>query len=331
VNFFNPLAVAPPNVAHPILLAAGLAFVAGCGATPTVVAAPLQSRGTQALPFEGARIAGRLYASDGDRGAMYVFGAGSGHKLIRQFGQFSSPTSIATDASGNLYVQDWGQGSYDGHVYVIAPGKSTPFLTLDDTGALPSDIAIDAAGTVYVANGYDQQSCGSSGDVRVYTRGATKAAYTICDSGIGQPYSQVNGVAVDTKGDVFVTWENAQNTGGRVREFSPGPNYKGRFLPPTFGYPSAVAIDSANDLVVSDVRLPGVEVFSRGGKTLKYSFARTGDPLHVAFDASGEHLFVADALANQIGEYEYATGVLVHTIAFPGSQLDGVAISPKGP
>jgi hypothetical protein len=329
---FESLAGGPRSVGRIVLLAAGLAFVAGCsGASPTAFAEPAQSRTALALPIGTARVAGRLYASDGDHGSIYVFKErGANQKPIRQFGAFSSPISIATDAVGNVYVPDWGQGSYDGHVYVIAPGQSAPFLTLDDTGALPSDLAIDAAGTVYVANGYDQHGCGA-GDVRVYPKGSTTAAYTICDSAIAQPYSQVNGVALDTKGDVFVTWLNGSYTRGRVREFTPGPHFTGRFLPPTFKYPSAVAIDSANDVVVSDVRAPAVEVFTPGAKRLKYTFARTGDPLHVAFDASQEHLFVADAIANQIDEYAYATGTLVNTIGFPGSQLDGVAVTPKAP
>jgi hypothetical protein len=327
---FESLAGRPRRVAYIVPLAAGIAFVAGCsGGSPTLFAQPAQSRAVRAVPFEDAHIAGRLYASDGDHGSIYVFKErGSNQKPIRQFGTFSSPISIATDEVGNVYVPDWGQASYDGRVYVIAPGQSTPFLTLDDTGALPNDLTVDAAGTVYVANGYDQHGCGA-GDVRVYPKGATTASYTICDSALAQPYSQVNGVGVDTKGDVFVTWENGSNTRGRVREFTPGPQFTGHFLPPTFKYPSAVAIDSANDVVVSDVGAPAVEVFSPGAKRLKYTFALIGDPLHVAFDVGEEHLFVADAIANQIDEYDYATGTLVNTIAFPGSQLDGVAVSPK--
>ena len=313
-------------------LAASLALIAGCsGASSTVFTEPAQSQSLQALTYVNAGIVGRLYASDGDQGLIYVFGEPvSKANPIRHFGPFSSPISIATDAVGNVYVPDWGNSPYDGHVYVTAPGRNTPFLTLDDSGALPSDLAVDAAGTVYVANGYDQQGCGA-GDVRVYPKGATTAAYTICDSAIGQPYSQVNGVAVDSKGDVFVTWENGSYTGGLVHEFTPGPHFTGHFLPPKFKYPSAIAIDSANNIVVSDVEAPAVEVFSPGAKRLKYSFARTGDPLHVAFDATQAHLFVADAIANQIGEYEYATGTLVNSIAFPGAQLDGVAVSPKAP
>jgi len=296
-----------------------------------VFAQPMHVRVAQTLAFENAGTTDRLFASDGDQGAIYVYPEhGSNQKPYRHFGAFSSPTSLATDSSGDLYVPDWGQGAYDGRVFVIAPGQKSPFLTLDDTGALPSDLAVDAAGTVYVANGYDQRGCGD-GDVRVYVKGATTAAYTICDAAMSQPYSQVNGVAVDVKGDVFVTWENGSYTGGLVREFTPGPGFTGRWLPPKFKNPYAVAIDCAGDVIVSDVGAPAVEVFSPGARRLKYAFARTGDPLHVAFDKSEKYLFVANAIANQIDQYDFATGTLVNAIAFPGAQLDGVAVSPKAP
>ncbi|MEO9171068.1 MAG: hypothetical protein ABI282_09745 [Candidatus Baltobacteraceae bacterium] len=181
---------------------------------------------------------------------------------------------------------------------------------------------------MYVANGYDQHGCGGGGDVRVFAKGATSAEYTICDTVLGQNYSQVNGVALDTAGNVFVTWESNTGRVGRVREFTGGRNFKGHFLPPVFKYPYAVAIDSAGNVVVSDVRAPAVEVFAPGAKTPKYTFAQTGDPLHIAFDASGKHLFVADAIANEIDEYAYPAGTIVNTINFPGSQLDGIAVSP---
>jgi len=284
-------------------------------------------------PFAPADV-GRVYASDGDAGAVYVFPESGTHQQpLRHFGSFNSPTSLAIDGAGNLYVPDWGKGSYDGSVHLIARGRSEPFLTLNDTGALPSDLAVDAAGSVYVANGYDEKSCGGGGDVRVYLKGATTSAYTICDSVLGEPYSQVNGVAVDSKGDVYVTWQEGNNTHGRVREFTPGPHYTGQFLPPVFRDPSAVAVDAKGNVIVSDVapQHPAVFVYTPGAKRLKYAFATKGDPLHVAFDPNERHIYVADALANEVDEYLYGSKTVVNTIAFPGQQLDGIALDSKAP
>jgi sugar lactone lactonase YvrE len=284
------------------------------------------------LAVGGATQPGRIYASDGDGGDVYVFPLAANREgPLRRFGPFNSPTSLATDASGNVYVPDMGQGSYDGRVYIVAPGKAKPFLTLDDTGALPSDIAVDSSGVVYVANGYDEQSCGGGGDVRVYAKGATVAGSTICDQVLGEPFSQVNGIAVDSRGDVFVTWQSASNRYGRVREFVKAQQYAGTFIGPRFGHPYGIAIDKKGDIVVSNVDLsaPSVTVLNPTGRRVLFQFAKKGDPLFVAFSATEQHIYVGDALANQINEYAYGTDTILNTIAFPGQQLDGLAIFPK--
>jgi streptogramin lyase len=276
---------------------------------------------------------GRIYAADAGGftplGPVYVYSvAGTHQKPLFHFGRFSSPYAVAVDAAGNVYVPDEGNSAYDGSVLVFKDPANPAYLKLDDRGALPSDLAVGADGTVYVANGYDQRGCGGGGDVRVYAKGAASASYTICDAAIGQNYSQLNGIAVDAKGDVFVAWEANTGQFGMVRVFTPGPNYSGHFLAPKFKNPYAIAIDPQGNVVVSDVGVPAVEVFARGASTPTYTLARTGDPIRMTFDASGSHLYVADALANQIDEYAYPSGALVNTIPFPGMQLDGVAIFP---
>ncbi len=278
-------------------------------------------------------VPGRIYAADAGGftpdGPVYVYStAGTHQKPLFHFGRFSSPYAVAVDAAGDIYVPDEGHSAYDGSVLVFKDLTKPAYLKLDDRGALPSDLTVGTDGTVYVANGYDQRGCGGGGDVRVYAKGAASASYTICDAAIGQNYSQINGITVDAKGDVFVTWE--ANTGhfGLVRVFSPGPSYTGHFLAPKFKNPYAIAIDAQGNVVVSDVGAPAVEVFARGASTPKYTLAQSGDPVRMTFDASGSHLYVADALANQIDEYAYPSGALVNTIAFPGMQLDGVAVYP---
>jgi sugar lactone lactonase YvrE len=300
--------------------------------TPTRAARTVISFPSSAL-LQPASPPGRIYAADAGgftpQGPVYVFSAAGTHqKPLFHFGRFRSPYAVAVDAAGDVYVPDEGNSAYDGSVLVFKDPSKPAFLKLDDRGALPSDLAVGTDGTVYVANGYDERGCGGGGDVRVYARGAASASYTICDAALGQNYSQVNGIAVDARGDVFVTWEANSKRFGEVRVFTPGPHYTGHFLAPKFKNPYAIAIDARGNVVVSDVGAPAVEVFARGANAPKYTFAQTGDPVRAAFDATGSHLYVADALANQIDEYAYPSGVLVNTIAFPGMQLDGVAIFP---
>lgn len=289
--------------------------------------------GLASNPLGGTAQLDRLYAVDAGgfppTGAVYIFNEyGSHQKAFAHFGTFNSSYAVKADADGKIYVVDGGASPDDGKLYVYARADGSPILTVDDKGGLPSDVAVAADGTVYLANAYEVQACGGGGDVRVYAKGQSSPAYTICDSGIGQPYSQLNGVAIDSKGDVFVTWQSGTNRFGRVREFTPGPNYVGHFLPHVFKDPYGIAVDAAGDVAVADAGAPAVEVLVPGSATPKYVFAQTGDPTGIAFGSSGTRLFVTDASANQIDVYAFPGGTLINTIAFPGQQADGIAVSP---
>jgi DNA-binding beta-propeller fold protein YncE len=319
-----------------ILCVPAFAACSGGGAPPvtqTANAAGYTPFGLAAKPLVATAQLDRLYAVDAGgfppTGPVFIFNEyGSHQKAFAHFGTFNSSYAVKAGADGKIYVTDGGTSPYDGKLYVYAEADGAPILTIDDDGGLPADVAVAADGTIYLANAYEVQACNGGGDVRVYAKGQTSPAYTICDSGIGQPYSQLNGIALDSKGDVFVTWESGTNTYGRVREFTPGPNYTGHFLPHVFKYPFGIAVDAAGNVAVADAKVPAVEVLAWGSATPKYTLAQTGDPTGIAFDSSGTRLFVADALANQIDVYEFPGGTLVNTIPFPGQQVDGIAVGP---
>jgi uncharacterized protein (TIGR03437 family) len=119
---------------------------------------------------------GNLYIADGlgqtirrvVRGNIEVFAGQPGQFGLsaeggsRQSSVFNSPTGIAFDPAGNLYVADLDNHRIrrigaDGAVRTVA-GKGTPGFSGDGGPATaaelngPSDIAIDAAGTLYIAD-----------------------------------------------------------------------------------------------------------------------------------------------------------------------------------
>jgi len=313
-----------------------VAWLAGCSAagnSPSVpdANAPASSQlSTRLQVVPGQR--NRLYAIDAGgfppTGPVYIFNEfGSHQKSWTHFGTFNSSAAMATDLAGNIYVTDEGTTPYDGKLYIYAKASDPPIRTIDDKGGLPAGVAVGNDGTIYLANAYDAGGCNDSGDVRVYGKG-NSPEYVICDTGIGQPLSQLNGIAVDSKGDVYVSWEAAGYRSGLVREFTPGIHYVGHWLAPTLQWPFGLAVDAAGDVVVSEAESHTVEVFAPGSATPKYTFPQTGDPTGVVFDVTAKHLFVADALGNRIEEYEYPSGTLVNTVAFPGQQVDGIAVSP---
>jgi sugar lactone lactonase YvrE len=135
------------------------------------------------------------------------------------------PTGVAVDASGNVFVADYGNHSIRkisaaGAVSTIA-GNGAPGFR-DGSGANaqftdPSGIAVDAGGNVYVAD---------QGNNRI--RKITPAGFVTTLAGSGSQglqdgiagaarFSAPTGLAVDASGNVFV----ADSNNNRIREISP--------------------------------------------------------------------------------------------------------------
>ncbi len=132
---------------------------------------------------------------------------------------FHSPTGIAVDGPGNIYVADSGLGySYSGDVAIFAPGASgdvapSTVIVGGATGlSTPEGVALDARGNIYVAN------LGNN-TVTVYAANASGDAVPIRTiggalTGLDQPV----GIAIDDAGYVYVGSQAA----GPLQVFAPG-------------------------------------------------------------------------------------------------------------
>jgi sugar lactone lactonase YvrE len=165
------------------------------------------------------------------------------------------PTGIAVDASGNVFVADYGNHSIRkisaaGAVSTIAGNGTAGFR--DGSGASaqftdPSGIAVDAGGNLYVAD---------EGNNRI--RKITPAGFvtTLAGSGINglqngaageARFSAPTGLAVDASGDVFV----ADSNNNRIRKISPAGFVS--TLPGTgVRLPTGIAVDPSGNIFVAD-------------------------------------------------------------------------------
>jgi len=138
------------------------------------------------------------------------------------------PSGVALDPAGNIYVANMsGGGSYTGTIVVFragAHGSAKPIAKIDgpDTGLYTlKAIAVDSTGNIYATRqGYDYG--GSPPGINMYSAGSTgNIKPTAVISGPNTGIENLEGIAVDSKGSIYVT-----NNGdpGSVLVFPPGSN-----------------------------------------------------------------------------------------------------------
>lgn len=151
-------------------------------------------------------------------GMPYEFGAADG---VGSAARFSSPSSVAADGAGNVYVAD---GS--GIIRKISPGAivSTLAGTPGQSGAVdgfgpearfyqPARLAIDSAGNLFVADtGHAVRKVSPDGYVSTFAGKMGEPGFVVADGGQAR-FNGVSAVAVDAQDRVYVS------EGGRLRRF----------------------------------------------------------------------------------------------------------------
>jgi serine/threonine-protein kinase len=185
--------------------------------------------------------------------------------------QFKEPIGIAVDADGNVYVADSGNNRIrkvtpDGRVSTLAgsgPPGSGGFA--DGPGAsarfnAPRGVAVDSSGNLYVADTLNQRIRKITPDGTVSTLAGTGDQGTANGAASAALFSNPDGVAVDSSGNVFVS-DNASfrlrqitasglvfDLAGTTREgFADGSPDSAQF-----DFPAGLAVDRAGDVYVAD-------------------------------------------------------------------------------
>ena len=187
-------------------------------------------------------------------------------KLIKTYKGFSSPTGIAVDSHGNMYVSNWGGGTV---TKVDFNGKSSTFV--EGLGS-PAGLAFDATGNLYVAD-YTKDviykvkptgektvftkglhtptgiSFNKAGDLLVSNRGSNEIV-KIDSSGkvrlVAKVLKTPVGVVEDVVGNLYVT-----NYGGDISRVTPGGAVE--IFTNDFGRPGVgIDINSKNKIFAAD-------------------------------------------------------------------------------
>ena len=275
-------------------------------------------------------------------------GVGASDNGTGSAAHFDSPSAVAVDSAGNIFVAD----TNNDEIRMIAPGAVVTTLagspgvagSADGTGAaasfsLPHGIAIDSAtGNLYVADYLNSTIRKVTSAGAVTTLAGTAGTFGAVD-GTG-PAAQFNGplgVALDsTATNVYVadagntTVRQVTTAGGAVTTLAGGTGgySNGTGGAAQFAYPSSVATDSSGNVFVADadnnlirkVTTPGAAVTTlagniggRGYFNSGWILAKFNDPHNVAIDAAND-VFVADLGNNVIREIA-GGGTIVSTFA----------------
>ena len=249
--------------------------------------------------------------------------------------QFKTPTGVAVDAAGNVYVADSGNHRIrmisNGQVSTIAgSGSITIGAHVDGLATTvarfnyPYDLALDAAGNIYVAD-Y------TSSRIRKIAPRAVgesdRKVSTITSGGEAVAFNTPTGVALDAEGNLYV----AESNNEQIRKFTPEPegvsilagglrgSDDGVGAAAKFFSPVGVAVDaegnvyvgdSSNNLIRKITAAGRVSTIAGGGSTASGfdngpgRSARFNSPNGVALDSEG-NLYVADRSNHRIRKMEY--------------------------
>lgn len=239
--------------------------------------------------------------------------------------RFITPTGVAVDAAGNVYVAD----SFSNTIRKITPEAvvttlaGTPRTSGPDDGTgpaarfnTPTGVAVDSAGNLYVAD-TDSATVRKITAEGIVTTLAGHAGLVGSADGAGADarFSGPTGVAVDGAGNVYVT----DNRNSTVRKITPtgtvstlagtpgvAGNVDGPIATAQFDVPYALAVDGAGNVYVSDAGGQTVRKITSAGEvaTLAGAAGLTGSedggatarfntPTGVAVD-SANNLYIAD-------------------------------------
>lgn len=235
---------------------------------------------------------------------------------------------VGVDSSGNFWVPQG--GIFTGITTEFAPNCGSALLTIPDMHGQPAAIAFDSKSNVYVLN--IMGPSGPPGNIDVYAPGAKTPMTVLRDSNASEPFDEV----IDAADNVYMVYNDIFTNKGHVIEFVGGVN-PSTPLPMSIGFPGGLAIDSADNLLVTDQDAVNVSVYAAPftGPAIA-SFHLKADSIPCRFGHYGKLLYCSDFVNGTVDVYKYDASNPSATAYYysfnngiqPRSANAGIALSP---
>ena len=255
-----------------------------------------------------------LAVSDFGTGAVEILN--SSYALSRSISNgLNGPDGDFVDGNGNLYVANYGGINVQEY-----PKRGTsPSATYASGLVDPVGVTTDASGNVYAADNDD----GDPSVVVEYAQGDATPLNS-CYTGLAN-----EGIAVDNKGDVFVSG-NSTTGGGNIIEYKGGlSTCSGKTLRVTLTFAGGLQIDNERNLVACD-QLVGVDIIPPPYRSISSTITGAADTFHVALNKENSLIYIADPAGADVLVDDYPSGTNITTLNSSNGLSDpaGVATYP---
>jgi len=258
-------------------------------------------------PARPAKAAKYLYVDDVALNEVLLFSsktyANSGNTITDGI---DCPDGNWADKSGNVYVANCNGASIT--EYSSAGSLIYTYTTgIDD----PVEVTTDKNGNVYEAD-YNVDVSGG-GFVNEYAQQSNTVSETCATGG------NVEGVAVDKHGDVFV-YQNLSGGGADIVEYVHGlSGCNGTTLSPTFDFAGGLVLDSQANLIAVDQAAEAVDVIAPPYTSITSTLGSGWVvPFHATINKKNTLAYVADYGDGDVQVIDYPSGTSVATIGSSG-------------
>jgi sugar lactone lactonase YvrE len=274
------------------------------------------------------------------KGMTYVAGIGattvygfkrdnrSNEPAVCTLGPFTSVNGgIGVDSGGNLWVPDQGANPKTVTEYGPNCGPAKTVLTIQgDT--LPNNVAFDTAGHVYVTDGV--ANSGGPGNVLQFT--GKKLTSVLTDADIATP----QGLAVDGKNNVWVSYRDPGSSGTYVAEFPGGTMPAKLFKNISLGFPGSLQFDRKQNLLAVNDNFSALDVYAapytqkKPTRRIVLQNGQVTDPSMCALGPGQQRVYCTFAFFGVVNVFTYPGGTFLFTYGSGLASLDpyGIANGP---